>query len=84
MSALSWCGLAMGLLVVALCVAGFALLMTSAAVAMRLLVVALWLVGFALLMTRVALAQAQLENEQLDYDWRSAMQKMQRRGRHDL
>jgi uncharacterized SAM-binding protein YcdF (DUF218 family) len=60
-SALSWCGLAV-----------------------VLLVVALWIVGFALLMTRAALAQAQLEAEQLDYDWRSAMQKMQRRGRHDL
>ena len=56
MSALSWCGLAM-----------------------LLLVVALWIVGFALLMTRAALAQAQLEAEQIDYDWREAVQKMQRR-----
>lgn len=61
MSALSWCGLAM-----------------------LLLVVALWIVGFALLMTRASLAQAQLEAEQIDYDWREAMQKMQRRGRHDI
>ena len=44
-----------------------------------LLVVALWIVGFALLITRAALAQAQLEAEQIDYDWRAAMQKMQRR-----
>ena len=44
-----------------------------------LLVVALWIVGFALLMTRAALAQAQLEAEQIDYDWRAAVQKMQRR-----
>jgi uncharacterized SAM-binding protein YcdF (DUF218 family) len=55
-SALSWCGLAV-----------------------LLLVVALWIVGFALLMTRAALAQAQLEAEQLDYDWRETLQKMQRR-----
>jgi hypothetical protein len=46
---------------------------------MLLLVVALWIVGFALLMTRAALAQAQLEAEQIDYDWREAVQKMQRR-----
>ena len=51
---------------------------------MLLLVVALWIVGFALLMTRASLAQAQLEAEQIDYDWREAMQKMQRRGRHDI
>lgn len=56
MSALSWCGLAV-----------------------VLLVVALWIVGFALLMTRAALAQVQLEAEQIDYDWREAVQKMQRR-----
>ena len=61
MSALSWCGLAV-----------------------LLLVVALWIVGFALLMTRAALAQAQLEAEQIDYDWRETLQKMQRRGRHDV
>lgn len=47
--------------------------------AVMLLVVALWIVGFALLMTRAALAQAQLEAEQIDYDWRAAVQKMQRR-----
>ena len=47
--------------------------------AVLLLVVALWIVGFALLMTRAALAQAQLEAEQIDYDWRAAVQKMQRR-----
>ena len=47
--------------------------------AVMLLVVALWIVGFALLMTRAALAQAQLEAEQIDYDWREAVQKMQRR-----
>jgi len=52
--------------------------------AVMLLVVALWIVGFALLMTRAALAQAQLEAEQIDYDWRAAVQKMQRRGRHDI
>ena len=47
--------------------------------AVLLLVMALWIVGFALLMTRAALAQAQLEAEQIDYDWRAAVQKMQRR-----
>lgn len=52
--------------------------------AVALLVAALWIVGFALLMTRAALAQAQLEAEQIDYDWRAAVQKMQRRGRHDI
>lgn len=58
--------------------------MSWCGLAVMLLVVALWIVGFALLMTRAALAQAQLEAEQIDYDWRAAVQKMQRRVRHDI